>query len=312
MREVILKLETTGHLFQEGHRIQSIICLDLDDYSGFQRSVNPEIESHKSSMNYENLEGSFPLFSDVADDLINFIGDAVLLGKEINHDLEFLNCELVRSGRKPIVNDIKAVDIRTLLNSNHPIWVNCDMSPLFNRFSGFMGYEASDNYYALQYVLGFTDTYDDLLALQSYSYSPINNLQVGDQVVDEFFDNYHKGLASMWACKCICVGSPEVFCENGYEEAYMLCVQANNFSFFGYERQYYYFTYNCLANCLSAREEIETYIKSGIVVLVSSSVSANSIIYSPKIEKLEDKFYPLITQIEQYFDIVSQGTEEEM
>jgi DNA polymerase III subunit epsilon len=110
MREVVLDTETTGLDPNDGHRIVEIACIELDNQvptgRSFQRWVNPERDMPADALLVHGLTSDFlmrqPVFADIVDELMGFIGTDPLVIHNAEFDLAFLNAELVRLGRPPI------------------------------------------------------------------------------------------------------------------------------------------------------------------------------------------------------------------
>ncbi|MBN1783629.1 MAG: DNA polymerase III subunit epsilon [Alphaproteobacteria bacterium] len=111
MREIVFDTETTGLSPQRGDRLIEIGCVELIDKKPtgkeFHAYCHPETtivgagayDVHKISMEF--LEGK-PFFRDIAQDLLDFIGDATLVAHNARFDMGFVNMELERAGRKAI------------------------------------------------------------------------------------------------------------------------------------------------------------------------------------------------------------------
>jgi DNA polymerase-3 subunit epsilon len=127
MREIVFDTETTGLDPYQGHRLVEIGCFELVNRipSGqtFHRYLNPEREVPAEAvaihgLTTERLKGE-PLFADVADELLEFIGDAPLIAHNAMFDLGFLNAELERAGKGPIARE-RLVDTLLLARRKHP------------------------------------------------------------------------------------------------------------------------------------------------------------------------------------------------
>lgn len=102
MREIVLDTETTGLRPQEGHRIIEIGCVELMNQipTGrfYQQYINPEREVSKGAFQVSGLSStflsSFPKFSQIAHEFLDFIGDAPLVIHNASFDMGFLNWEL--------------------------------------------------------------------------------------------------------------------------------------------------------------------------------------------------------------------------
>jgi len=110
MREIVFDTETTGFEPGEGHRIVEIGLVELMDHFPTGRTkqfyLNPEREVPIESQRIHGLSTEFlsdkPLFAHVADEFLEFVGDAVLVIHNASFDMKFINAELTRVGRTPL------------------------------------------------------------------------------------------------------------------------------------------------------------------------------------------------------------------
>jgi len=110
MREIVLDTETTGLEPAEGHRIVEIGALELFNHMPtgrtFQRYLNPQRPMPKEAFEVHGLGDDFlrgqPLFSAIARDLLDFIGEATLVIHNAAFDMKFLNAELKAAGLPPL------------------------------------------------------------------------------------------------------------------------------------------------------------------------------------------------------------------
>jgi DNA polymerase III subunit epsilon len=110
MREVVLDTETTGIDPTSGHRMVEIACLELVNHlptgRQFQRYLHPERDVPAEAVAVHGLTAEFladkPRFTEVADALLAFIGDAPLVIHNAEFDVRFLNAELMRLDRPPV------------------------------------------------------------------------------------------------------------------------------------------------------------------------------------------------------------------
>ena len=113
MREIVLDTETTGLDPLRGDRLVEIGCVELLNRipSGqtFHRYVNPQRDVPAEAFAVHGLSAEFladkPLFAEVADDLLAFIGDAPLVIHNAGFDIGFINAELDRCKRPPVRRD---------------------------------------------------------------------------------------------------------------------------------------------------------------------------------------------------------------
>ncbi len=111
LREIVLDTETTGLDPNSGHRIIEIGCIELINHlpSGreFQVYINPERDVPAEASAISGIFTDFlldkPLFIDVVDDFLSFIEDSPLIIHNASFDLKFLNFELKRVEKSPIL-----------------------------------------------------------------------------------------------------------------------------------------------------------------------------------------------------------------
>lgn len=126
MREIVLDTETTGLDPAAGHRLVEIACIELINNvpSGnlFHRYVNPERDIPEEAYAVHKLSLEFlstkPLFSEIADELMAFIGDAPIIAHNAEFDCKFLNAELKRCGRPEVT--CRVIDTVMLARQKFP------------------------------------------------------------------------------------------------------------------------------------------------------------------------------------------------
>jgi DNA polymerase-3 subunit epsilon len=107
MREIVIDTETTGLDPQEGHRIVEVACIELMHHiptgRKFHRYVNPERDMPPEAYAVHGLSAEFlaghPRFAEIADELLDFIGEDRVVIHNAEFDLAFLNAELARLGQ---------------------------------------------------------------------------------------------------------------------------------------------------------------------------------------------------------------------
>jgi DNA polymerase III subunit epsilon len=95
MREIVIDTETTGLDPLDGHRIVELGAVELVDHSPtgrtFHRYVCPERTVPADAVAVHGLTTEFladnPLFADVADELLAFLGDAPLVAHNAGFDI---------------------------------------------------------------------------------------------------------------------------------------------------------------------------------------------------------------------------------
>ena len=127
MREIIFDTETTGFSFKDGDRMVEIGCVELvnkvETGRTFHAYFHPERAMPAEAQRVHGLSDAFlsdkPLFAALAEDLLEFIGDAPLVAHNATFDFGFLNGELGRCGR-PHVGMHRMVDTIVLARAKHP------------------------------------------------------------------------------------------------------------------------------------------------------------------------------------------------
>jgi DNA polymerase III subunit epsilon len=126
MREIVLDTETTGLDPLQGHRLVEIGCIELVNRipSGqtFHAYFNPERAMPAEALAIHGLDDGFlkdkPLFAQVADALLTFLGDAPLVMHNAAFDIGFLNAELERLIR-PNIGRERIIDTLLIARRKH-------------------------------------------------------------------------------------------------------------------------------------------------------------------------------------------------
>ena len=106
MREIVLDTETTGFEPSEGHRIVEIGAVELFNHMPTGRSyhqyINPERDMPTEAFAVHGLSEEFlcnhPVFRNIGEAFLDFVGDARLIIHNAAFDIKFLNFELGRIG----------------------------------------------------------------------------------------------------------------------------------------------------------------------------------------------------------------------
>jgi DNA polymerase-3 subunit epsilon len=110
MREIVLDTETTGLSPREGHRIVEIGCLELINHvatgENYHQYIKPEIPMPSGAQDVHGLSDEFladkPLFEDIAEAFLAFVGEAPMVIHNASFDMSFINAELTRIKRAPL------------------------------------------------------------------------------------------------------------------------------------------------------------------------------------------------------------------
>lgn len=131
LREIVLDTETTGLDPRRGDRLIEIGCIELVNRipTGieFHRFINPQRDVPAEAEAVHGLSTAFlvdkPLFADVAEEFLDFIGGDALIIHNASFDVGFLNAELERIGKPPILMQ-RVVDTLMLARRKHPAGPN--------------------------------------------------------------------------------------------------------------------------------------------------------------------------------------------
>lgn len=127
MREIVLDTETTGLDPLRGDRLVEIGCVEIFNRMPTGQSyhvyINPERDMPAEAFAVHGLSSEFlatkPLFHEVADEFLAFIGDAPLVIHNASFDIGFINAELDRIKRATIPRE-RLVDTLLLARRKHP------------------------------------------------------------------------------------------------------------------------------------------------------------------------------------------------
>ncbi len=127
MREVVFDTETTGLDPKAGHRLVEVGCIELMNHlptgRSFQRYINPNREMTAEAFAVHGLSTEFLArqkgFETVAEELLDFIGDAPLIIHNADFDMGFLNAELKAIGMAPVPRE-RAIDTLQIARRRFP------------------------------------------------------------------------------------------------------------------------------------------------------------------------------------------------
>ncbi len=127
MREIVFDTETTGLDPAQGDRIVEIGCIELvnrcETGNTFHAYFNPQMAMPSIAEQIHGLSDAFladkPLFEDLVEDLLDFIGDDPLIAHNAMFDYGFLNAELSGCGRLHLQRS-RIVDTLAISKTRHP------------------------------------------------------------------------------------------------------------------------------------------------------------------------------------------------
>ncbi|MDP1700770.1 MAG: DNA polymerase III subunit epsilon [Aestuariivirga sp.] len=131
MREIVLDTETTGLDPLQGHRLVEIGAVELFNHiptgKTYHSFINPQRDVPREAEAVHGLSDAFlkdkPVFSKIADEFLEFIGDTVLIIHNASFDVGFLNAELGFIKRPPILYE-RVIDTLVLAKKRHPMGPN--------------------------------------------------------------------------------------------------------------------------------------------------------------------------------------------
>lgn len=127
MREIVFDTETTGLDPDSGHRVVEIGCVELIDRrktgAHCHLYINPERDMPSAAERVHGLSEVFlstkPVFKDVAQEFVDFVGKSKLVIHNASFDMKFINFELRRVNLKPIPYE-RAIDTLPLARKKFP------------------------------------------------------------------------------------------------------------------------------------------------------------------------------------------------
>ena len=141
----------------------------------FHRYLNPERDIHRDAIAVHGLTPEFlkdkPLFKAIADELLEFVGDAPLVMHNASFDIGFLNAELERVALPKLASE-RIVDTLMLARRRHPAGPN-NLDALCKRY----GVDASTRtkHGALVDALLLASVYVELLGERQATFSLAGN-----------------------------------------------------------------------------------------------------------------------------------------
>lgn len=130
MRQIVLDTETTGLEPEQGHRIIEIGCVEMVNRKltgrHYHQYIKPMREIDEGAIEVHGITNDFledkPLFDQIADDFLEFIGDDELVIHNAPFDVGFLNNELKRLNRglAPIGDRCRVLDTLVYARRKHP------------------------------------------------------------------------------------------------------------------------------------------------------------------------------------------------
>lgn len=127
MREIVFDTETTGLDPKSGDRIVEIGCLELINRTPtnetFHVYLNPQRDMPAEAEKVHGLSAAFladkPLFADIVQGFLDFVGDAPLIAHNADFDMRFINAELRGCGRDDLSGH-EVIDTLKLARTKFP------------------------------------------------------------------------------------------------------------------------------------------------------------------------------------------------
>jgi DNA polymerase-3 subunit epsilon len=113
MREIVFDTETTGLDPLSGHRVVEIGCVELINHVAtgetYHVYLNPQRLVPTEASMVHGLTDEFladkPIFPEVVEEFLKFVGDAPLVAHNASFDAGFINAELTRTGFPTFLKD---------------------------------------------------------------------------------------------------------------------------------------------------------------------------------------------------------------
>ena len=140
MREIALDTETTGISPRDGHRIIEIGALELMHHLPTGRKlhlyINPETEIDDGAIAVHGITNDFlkdkPVFADIVDEFLAFIGDDPMVIHNASFDMGFINAELKRLDRS-VLPMAQSIDTLMMARKKFP-GAQANLDALCRRF----------------------------------------------------------------------------------------------------------------------------------------------------------------------------------
>jgi len=166
MREICFDTETTGFDPRTGDRITELGCVEVEDFIPTGRTwhayVNPQRSVPEKVTEITGLTAEFladkPLFGEVADAFLEFVGDAKVVAHNAPFDRGFINMELEKVG-KPIIANDRWIDTVVMARKKFP-GAHASLDALCKRFG--VSLETRDKHGAIIDALLLADVYLEL------------------------------------------------------------------------------------------------------------------------------------------------------
>lgn len=166
MREIVFDTETTGLDPATGDRVTEIGCVEVIDCiptgRTFHTYVNPERDVPQVVTEITGLTADFladkPLFGEIVDKFLDFVGDAGLVAHNAPFDRGFINMELARLER-PVIADDRFRDTVAIARKKFP-GSPASLDALCKRFN--ISLESRDKHGALTDAVLLADVYLEL------------------------------------------------------------------------------------------------------------------------------------------------------
>ena len=126
MREIILDIETTGLEYKEGHRIIEIGCIELNKKevgASYHEYINPSKTLTEDNIKIHGITNEYltdkPIFEEIADGFLEFIQDSFIVAHNASFDIGFLNFELKKLSKPPILKE-RVIDTIKIARQRFP------------------------------------------------------------------------------------------------------------------------------------------------------------------------------------------------
>lgn len=139
-REIVFDTETTGFEYAKGERLVEIGAVELINHMPtgvtYHQYINPEKEVPEEAFRVHGLSYDFlkdyPTFDKIANEWLDFIGDATLVAHNASFDINFVNYELKQLGLVELKWD-RVVDTLEIARMLFP-GARCSLDALCKRF----------------------------------------------------------------------------------------------------------------------------------------------------------------------------------
>ncbi|MCL2567040.1 MAG: DNA polymerase III subunit epsilon [Alphaproteobacteria bacterium] len=126
-RKILLDVETTGFYYDRDDRVVELACVEiLEDKTmkaEFHYYINPQRDIPEETTKVHGITNEMvkdsPIFTDIAAEFLNFVGDSEVIAHNAKFDMNFVNAEL-KKAQQEIINPSRFIDTLKMAQDKFP------------------------------------------------------------------------------------------------------------------------------------------------------------------------------------------------